>query len=102
MQFIPCGRLLPVGKPHRNAVIGPQALHFHPEAPPQLFFQRQRPRRMDTRPEGRQETHAPIAKLVAETFDHDVSIGRHDPRRGLLLRDEIDQILARVGIQRIM
>ena len=46
-------------------------------------------------PNGRQDAHPPVADLVPEALDHDRAVGRDDPRRLLLLAQELDAGCAR-------
>ena len=61
---------------------------------------------MDAPAVGRQHAQAPVADLVAEALDDDRAVARQDARRGLLLEQEVEQVLRRervevvVGLQR--
>ncbi len=61
---------------------------------------RARPQAAWTRPaEGREHAQPPVADLIAEALDHDRAVGRHDPRRGLLLAQELDQVGGRPAVE---
>ena len=61
---------------------------------------------MDAPAVGREHAQAPVADLVAEALDDDRAVARQHARRGLLLEQEVEQVLRRervevvVGLQR--
>ena len=59
-----------------------------------------RPQAAWTRPpNGRQHAQPPVADLVAEALDHDRAVRRDDAGGGLLLRQELDQVLGGAAIE---
>ena len=56
---------------------------------------RERPRRVHARAEGREDADAPVAELVAEALDRDRAVGRQRAGRRALLREVVEQVRAR-------
>ena len=63
----------------RDSVVRPERLHVEVERVAEPRAQRHRPRRVHAPAERREDAHAPVADLVAEALDDDVSCptGRH-------------------------
>ncbi len=95
-------RLVGGGEAQRDAVVAPQRLHLEPGAGAQARLQRQRPRRVHARPERRQQTHAPVAQLVAKPFQRDLPIGRQRAGRLLLRLHVPPQVDRRPRLQRML
>ncbi len=74
-QLLDAGRLVDVGEPEDDPVVGPDHVDFGPVALPVSPAGRQRPRGMDPGSEGGEQYDAPIADLVAELLDDDGAVG---------------------------
>ena len=75
-----------------DAVVAPQALHLEAGGGAQARLQRQGPRRVDSRPERRQDADAPVAQLVAEALDGQLAVGGQRARRRALVRHVAPQV----------
>ncbi len=66
-----------LGQPQHDAVVGPHHLDGNTEPLIETSSDRDRPRRVHSRAERRQDTDAPVADLVAEPLDDDRAIVGH-------------------------
>ena len=70
------GQRVGVGKPDRDAVVGPGGLHLDAQRLGHAPLDRHRPGRMHAAAERRQHADPPVADLVAEALDHDRAVVR--------------------------
>ena len=91
-QVLDAGEIA-LGQADRDPVVGPDGLDLGPHPLAEASLERQRPRRVDARPERRQEAQPPIAELVAEALDHDPPIRRQGAGAVALVLEVGDEVL---------
>ena len=92
-------RLVGVGQVDDDPVVGPDRVGLQAIALADAARERQPPRGVDTAPVRRQHAQPPVADLVAEALDDDRAVARQHARRGLLLAQELEQVLRRERVE---
>ena len=92
-------RSVGVRKVQGDPVVRPDRLHLEPERIAHARSQRERPRSVYARAEGREDAEAPVADLVAEALDHDRAVRRDGAGRSRLLVQERQQIVRRALVE---
>ncbi len=101
-QHVEIRRFIGIGKTQHDTVIGVHHLYFKGIIDRQALLQRHRPGRMHARTERRQDAHAPVTQLIAETFDGDRAVCRQTAGVLFLFREVVGEVVRGVAVQMCM